>query len=150
MFTQRQVNKIFSHVPTRTLRQWSLDGFYQWSEETEDGRGTGRHYELVHVYQIGIAEVLARANFHADRIRRIMRQFFVEKIYQNELIALEKMQGFLIVGETLIGKNRGFQAGTCKRDELEKTLELLDGWILRTVIDLSAIKQLVDHSLQAH
>lgn len=145
MFNQREVNQIFGHIPSRTLREWALCGFYQWSGESEDARGIHRRFSLLNVYQIGICEVLARANIQSNRIKSIMTHFFVGGRFQKEKFALVRMNGFLVIAESLEGKSKRLFSGTFSKAELiEKLNSELSTFIVRTIIDLEAIKKRVD------
>ena len=71
LFSQREVNKIFSHVPSRTLRWWALMKLYDYSVKVHDRRGVHRQYLLKNLYQIGIVEALTSLNFQASQIEEI-------------------------------------------------------------------------------
>ena len=76
LFSQREVNNIFSHVPSRTLRWWALMKLYDISAKAHDGRGVHRQYHLENLYQIGIVEVLTSLNFQASQIEEIKDKNF--------------------------------------------------------------------------
>jgi hypothetical protein len=75
-FSQKDVNQIFSHIPSRTIRWWGLMGLYQSSSETRDGRGISRLYSGDNLYQIGITEQLADVGIPVNIIRAIMNKIF--------------------------------------------------------------------------
>jgi hypothetical protein len=75
-FTQKEVNKVFSHIPARTLRWWVLMGFYKWAAEFPDGRGISREYHVGNLYQIGIVEELSSLNIPTRIIKQIMDSHF--------------------------------------------------------------------------
>jgi DNA-binding transcriptional MerR regulator len=76
LFSQREVNNIFSHVPSRTLRWWALMKLYDYSAEVHDRRGVHRQYHLENLYQIGIVEALTSLNFQASQIEEIKTKNF--------------------------------------------------------------------------
>jgi hypothetical protein len=75
-FNQKEVNRIFSHIPSKTLRWWAIRSLYGWANEVADGRGIHREYELVNLYQIGIVEELASLNIPTLDMQIIMNQHF--------------------------------------------------------------------------
>lgn len=77
LFTQKEVNKIFSHIPSKTLRWWGMRDLYGWADQINDGRGIHRLYELGNLYQIGIAEELSSLNIPVEVINKIMRKRFL-------------------------------------------------------------------------
>ncbi len=72
LFNQREVNRIFSHVPIKTLRWWGLQGLYTWISQSYDKRGISREYEIANLYQIGILENLSSLDVSITTIRIIM------------------------------------------------------------------------------
>lgn len=76
LFTQKEVNKIFSHIPSKTLRWWGMKGLYGWAKETPDGRGIHREYDLGNLYQIGIVEELSSLNIRTLEMQVFMNQHF--------------------------------------------------------------------------
>lgn len=76
LFTQKEVNKIFNHIPVKTLRWWGMKGLYGWVNETSDGRGIHREFDLGNLYQIGIVEELSSLNIHAMDLQVFMNQHF--------------------------------------------------------------------------
>lgn len=118
MYTQRQVNKIFAHIPSKTLRWWGLQGLYGWVNETSDGRGIHREYELANLYQIGLVEHLADLNIPSGVIKSIMLKYFRYGIRMTppaghpdwldekewpEANILEQMNKFLVIKKLLYG-----------------------------------------------
>jgi hypothetical protein len=77
LFTQKEVNKIFSHVPSKTLRWWGMRELYGWADQVNDGRGIHRLYELGNLYQIGIVEELSSLNIPVEVINNVMRKNFL-------------------------------------------------------------------------
>ncbi len=86
LFTQKEVNKIFSHIPSKTLRWWGMRDLYGWANQINDGRGIHREYELGHLYQIGIVEELSSLNIPVDAINRIMRKHFLSGLVMQSLL----------------------------------------------------------------
>lgn len=76
LFTQKEVNRIFSHIPVKTLRWWGMKGLYGWVNETSDGRGVHREFDLGNLYQIGIVEELSSLNIHTMDLQVFMNQHF--------------------------------------------------------------------------
>jgi len=100
LFSQREVNKIFSHVPSRTLRWWALMKLYDYSAKVHDRRGVHRQYLLENLYQIGIVEALTSLNFQASQIEKIkIRNFSASGIIDRpDLPPLgQKMEGVLLI-----------------------------------------------------
>jgi hypothetical protein len=77
LFTQKEVNKIFSHIPSKTMRWWGMRDLYGWADQVNDGRGIHRLYELGNLYQIGIVEELSSLNIPVEVINKIMRKRFL-------------------------------------------------------------------------
>jgi hypothetical protein len=76
LFTQKEVNKIFGHIPSKTTRWWGMKGLYGWANETHDGRGVHREYDLGNLYQIGIVEELSELNIQTLHLQVFMNQHF--------------------------------------------------------------------------
>jgi hypothetical protein len=91
LFTQKEVNKIFSHIPSKTLRWWGMRDLYGWADQVNDGRGIHRLYKLGNLYQIGIVEELSSLNIPVDVISKIMRKRFLSGLVMHPVEAdLEK------------------------------------------------------------
>lgn len=75
-FTQKEVNRIFSRIPPKTLRWWGTMELYGYVAFAIDGRGTHRTYELGNLYQIGIVEELSSLNIPSGNISRVMTKHF--------------------------------------------------------------------------
>jgi hypothetical protein len=91
LFTQKEVNKIFSHVPSKTLRWWGMRELYGWADQVNDGRGIHRLYELDNLYQIGIVEELSSLNIPVEFINKIMRKRFLSGLVMHPVeVDLEK------------------------------------------------------------
>lgn len=84
MFSQKQVNQIFAHIPSRTLLAWAEAGALSWTEESFDGRGRGRLYGEKDLYHIALTEELASLGFPLDVIAAVK----VER--WDKLLAIEK------------------------------------------------------------
>jgi len=87
VYTQKEVNKIFGHIPSKTLRWWGMRDLYGWANHTIDGRGIHREYELAHIYQIGIVEELSSLNIPVGVINRIIRKHFLSGVLMHPLRA---------------------------------------------------------------
>ncbi len=75
-FSQKEVNRIFRHIPSKTLRWWGQMELYGWVGETSDSRGISREYDLGNLYQIGIVAELSSINIPSSMIKVIMCKFF--------------------------------------------------------------------------
>ena len=76
MYSQKEVNRIFGHIPVKTLRYWGKTGLYGWVNEISDGRGIHREYDLSNLYQIGIVEQLSSLNISSLMIKLTMDKHF--------------------------------------------------------------------------
>jgi hypothetical protein len=76
LFTQKEINRIFSRIPPKTLRWWGTMDLYGHVAFAMDGRGTHRTYELGNLYQIGIVEELSSLNIPSRNISRVMTKHF--------------------------------------------------------------------------
>ncbi len=118
LFTQKEVNKIFSHIPSKTLRWWGMRDLYGWANQINDGRGIHREYELGHLYQIAIVEELSSLNIPVGVINRIMRTHFLsglvmyplqpdlekDELGGGELVNVaDQMDKMLVITKTLSG-----------------------------------------------
>lgn len=85
LYTQREVSKIFSDVPNKTLIYWARQGLVEWVAETRDARGIARLYSYWNLFQIGFVRELAGIGFSIESIREIMnnnfKDFRIEKKY---------------------------------------------------------------------
>lgn len=169
LFSQKEVNKIFSHIPTKTLRWWAIRDLYGWANEVRDGRGIHREYALDHLYQIGIVEELSSLNIPVGTINRIMRKHFLSGLYMYPLQpdldkdefgggarvnVVDQMNKMLIITKTLSGS---YKLLTQKRppeyeafltDRTESKIIIGNGEILldgvKIIINLERIKNFVD------
>jgi DNA-binding transcriptional MerR regulator len=73
LFTQGEVNKIFGHIPSRTIRFWVESGLVEWSGTHEDRRGVHREYSIKNLWQLGLAEELMSLNL-AVKFAKILMQ----------------------------------------------------------------------------
>ena len=93
LFTQKEVNKIFSNIPSKTLRWWGMRELYGWADQVNDGRGIHRLYELGNLYQIGIVEELSSLNIPVEVINKIMRKRFLSGLVMHPVeVDLEKYE----------------------------------------------------------
>jgi DNA-binding transcriptional MerR regulator len=117
MFTQKQINKIFKHIPSRTLLAWAEAGALSWTGESFDGRGRGRLYNEKDLYRVALTEELASLGFPLDVIAAIKVKHW------DKLLAIEKQvpgrsgmmerQGFFMffdIDPAEPGPYRGFMA----------------------------------------
>ena len=71
-FSQSEVNKIFSHIPTRTLLSLATTGVIEWIDEIQDGRGIHRIYNLANLYQIAVATQLSLVGFSYNNTKTLI------------------------------------------------------------------------------
>ena len=72
LYSQSEVNRIFSHISPKTLIFWVLSGLVEWSREHEDRRGIHREYSLKNLWQLGLAEELMNLNIPVKFVERMM------------------------------------------------------------------------------
>lgn len=72
LFTQGEVNKIFEHIPSRTLRFWVESGLVEWAGEHEDRRGRHRQYSFDNLLQLGLVEELMSLNLTVKKVKSYM------------------------------------------------------------------------------
>ena len=170
VFTQREVNKIFSHIPSKTLRWWGMRDLYGWANQINDGRGIHREYELGHMYQIGIVEELSSLNIPVGTINKIMRKNFLSgmlmypvqpDLEKDELgggvrvNVVDQMNKMLIITKTLSGsynrliKKRPPEYEAFLIDRTEPKIIIGPGELLldsvMIIINLKRIKDCVDY-----
>lgn len=83
LYSQSEVNRIFSHISPKTLIFWVLSGLVEWSREHEDRRGIHREYSLKNLWQLGLAEELMNLNIPVKFVERMMARVnnkFLNKI----------------------------------------------------------------------
>lgn len=134
-FSQRQVNMVFDRVPARTLREWGLQGLYQWADEIENGRGVHRVFHRLHLYQMALVERLAKANYSLKDIKEIVKVTFDEKI--------TRFNGYLIVSEP---GGKGIAAGFLSKEEMmtDEFFSLFKERSMFVIINLATLKNNVD------
>jgi len=144
-FTEAQVTKIFSNLPYTSRRDWARLGFYQYVSAGEDARGERREYRLLHLLQIGLAEILVRKlKARADNIRTLMASLFYTN-GKDETEILEKFDHFLLIAE-----RDTLWAGSMTKVEI-KTDELLNPIYLNTVttvINLGLLKKTINNAIR--
>ena len=114
--SQSTVNKIFSHIPTRTLLALATEKVIEWYSFQEDGRGINRTYRLENLYQIAIATQLSLTGFSYANIKElVMDKFFkgndaegIPKIYQYmpKLLGIKLGESKSLVGKFVDNKDR--------------------------------------------
>jgi DNA-binding transcriptional MerR regulator len=75
LFSQSEVNKIFSHISGRTLRFWMESELVRWDKAHEDRRGIHRQYALENLWQLGVVEELMDLNFTTALVKVFMLIF---------------------------------------------------------------------------
>jgi hypothetical protein len=173
MYSQKEVNRVFGHIPVKTLRWWGQMGLYGWVSETSDGRGIHREYELSNLYQIGVVEQLASLNIPSLVISMmIMKKHFrsgmrmsapinadqPEKVDANEwplVNVAEQMNKILVITKVLSGtvsqpgkrERPSYGWGSFLIEGPEEMLAVLSGRShaeTMILIDLAMIKKSVD------
>jgi hypothetical protein len=170
LFTQKEVNKIFNHIPSKTLRWWGMRDLYGWADQANDGRGTHRLYELGNLYQIGIVEELSSLNIPVEVINKIMRKHFlsglvmypIEPDFEKDELGggvrvnvSNQMNRTLVIIKTLSGSYRRHLTKRFPEyeafliDKPEEKIIIGPGEILvegvKIIISLENIKSFVDH-----
>jgi DNA-binding transcriptional MerR regulator len=77
-FNQKDLARIFPHISPRTLLSWAKLGILGWADETVNGRGRIRHYDLENCYQVKLIEELSSLNVPLDLMRVIMQKLLQE------------------------------------------------------------------------
>ncbi len=170
LFTQKEVNKIFIHIPSKTLRWWGMRDLYGWANQISDGRGIHREYELGHLYQIGIVEELSSLNIPVGAINKIMRKNFLSGMLMypvqrdlekdewgggKRVDVVDQMNKMLIITKTLSGSYKrlprkrppeyeGFLVDRTEPEIISGPGELLKNNVM-IVINLAIIRNFVDH-----
>jgi len=162
IFTQKEVNKLFDHIPAKTLRWWGIMQLYGWTYEFSDGRGIHRNYELANLYQIGLVEQLAGLNVPIPIIRDTMAQHFCSGLRMSELHKRPlanistQMDKLLVIKKTFTwGDNSWFDEdshGIAYIDWVPSLVNKGDVTLyehtgITIVIKLEAIKEFVDSSI---
>lgn len=75
LYSRNEVNLIFPHIHSRTLRSWIEAGLVGWADERMDGRGVHRLFTIGNLYQIAIVAELTPL-LPLDTIRNLMGQYF--------------------------------------------------------------------------
>lgn len=164
IFTQKEVNKLFSHIPAKTLRWWGIMQLYGWTYEFSDGRGIHRNYELANLYQIGLVQQLAGLNVPIPIIRDTMAQHFCSGLRMSELHKRPlanistQMDKLLVIKKTFtwgdilwldLGEDlHGIEYDNWVPSLVEKgDFTLYEHTGITIVIKLEAIKKFVDSSI---
>jgi hypothetical protein len=109
-YTRKDVNKIFSHIPSRTLRSWIETGLVEWSGESHDGRGLHREFKFWNLFQLGLVEQLSGLNLPHDVIKFIMSPDFIGLVDEKPKI-MEHSGDILVI----------FKAGLTRQKEVWKS-----------------------------
>jgi hypothetical protein len=172
LFTQKEVNKIFSHIPSKTLRWWGTRDLYGWANEINDGRGVHREYGLGHLFQIGIVEELSSLNIPVGAINKIMRKHFLSGLSMYPLQpdldkdeigrgarvnVVDQMNKILVITKTLSGSYKlhinkmAPEYESFLTDRIEAPINIGPGELLldsvMVFINLERIKNFVDHRI---
>jgi DNA-binding transcriptional MerR regulator len=75
LYSQNEVNRIFSHVNNRTLLVWAERGLVETAAENVDGRGRNRLYSRANLLQIALVERMTALNFNFENIKKIMGEY---------------------------------------------------------------------------
>jgi len=88
-FTQREVNQIFNHIPSRTLLFWATEGLVGWQGENQDGRGRHRLYSIGDLYRLSVVEELTSLGVPLEAVKWIVN---LEKFDMGRVLAIAKMK----------------------------------------------------------
>jgi hypothetical protein len=129
-FSQSEVNKIFSHIPTRTLLSLATTGVIEWIDETQDGRGIHRIYNLANLYQIAVATQLSLVGFSYNNTKTLIMnklKGYDEKGNPKILDYMNKLLGIKI-GEAIYRESRMpfYNVDFSPQGEINKLVERLN------------------------
>lgn len=143
-YSQGEVNLIFRHIPSQTLRTWAVEKLHQWASQTETGRGISKEYNRLHVYQIGVVEVLARSNVPNFRIKEVMSHLFSGEKYQKDDLALLNFvsEKYLIDATNYHHGSKFFHSAIIDKNDLNRKIDEFDSVI---VINLNNVRKRVDN-----
>lgn len=171
LFTQKEVNKIFGHIPAKTLRWWGIRQLYGWASESADGRGVHREYGLDNLYQIGIIQELSALNIPTDVIKRIIDKNFSSGLRISKPIIVDRqektsaakvadqMKKTLVITKTFLGfALKAFKKETAvfswdsslvERNEIKFSGPVPDFLkAIMIILDLRLIKEFVDAAIR--
>jgi DNA-binding transcriptional MerR regulator len=80
-FSQGELNRIFGHLPDRTVMTWIKEGLVPWTEETRDRRGRHRRYSREDLYCLGLVEELI--GYGLSYV--VIREQIIEKLYKKQV-----------------------------------------------------------------
>jgi len=73
-YSQSDVNKIFSHIPSRTIRSWALILPLEKDLIKTTRLGKHRKYTLENLYHLALIDELSSWGFSLDNIRAVFRE----------------------------------------------------------------------------
>jgi len=80
-YSQGQLNKVFGHIPDRTVMTWIKEGLVPWTEETKDRRGRHRRYSREDLYCLGLVEELIGYGLSYA----VIREQIIDKLYKEQV-----------------------------------------------------------------
>jgi DNA-binding transcriptional MerR regulator len=94
LYTQGEVNGIYEHIPSRTLRFWVESGLVEWADEHEDRRGRHRQYSFDNLLQLGLVEELMSLNLTVKTVKNFMLIFHGKRLqgWESYTLILNKVK----------------------------------------------------------
>ena len=91
-YSQSEVNKIFSHIPPRTIRSWALILPLDKDLIKTTRLGKHRRYTLANLYLLALIDELSSWGFPLDYIRAVMMHFqeFPSE-YKHDILIVSKL-----------------------------------------------------------
>jgi DNA-binding transcriptional MerR regulator len=124
LYTKNEVNSIFSHIPSRTLRSWVEGGLVGWAGEKTDGRGVHRSFTIGNLYQIAIVAELTSLHFPLKTIQNLMEQYF-QDVEEKGSAILNCINKMLIISIGTVERKERFpyyRSALIPKEEASKSL----------------------------
>jgi hypothetical protein len=162
-FSQSDVNKIYSHIATRTLHSWVEAGLVEFSDVTEDRRGKHRRYDLLNLYQFALVETLLELRIAMKPIKHLMEFAFdwPIEVWKSSILMFNKVKYTMDKDEfdsisddgiiTLAAYEVPGYASIIREKSLDQiiTKELLTDSQYIIVVPLSNVVKKVEHLLRS-
>lgn len=145
-YRQAEVHKIFSHIPTRTLKSWVELGLVGWTDERQDGRGIHRIYGLENLREFAIVNELSGLNFPVRFIKGIMKYLAPVNTNMTRILPIHKTYAILLPDQKL--DNTISFSSTIDPSELQDKMAAW-GDTCTTLVNLPRIANLVNDYLKA-
>ncbi len=163
-YTQNEASKIFPDVPNKTLIYWARQGFVEWVDEVEDGRGIHRKYSLFNLYQIAIVRELAGISLPAMQILYTMDRHFKDftrgglpphisaDYVKTKPSEADVMDNYLLIPKMFLlrrfGTKQNIDIKLCQPENLAEELELMKDATMITVFRLPLIAKNVQRRIE--